>query len=78
MMNLQMLSKYLAMTAFIAFGNLSFAAENAGEKAEASVNKASDRVKEAGRDTQDKACEMVDGKMQCLGKKNPTQGKNSC
>lgn len=51
------------------------AEETTIEKAGTAVNKATDSVKETYRDAKDKGCEMVNGKMKCLGKKVSNKAK---
>ena len=58
----------LLMCATLA-GSYASAVETVGEKMETSGNKAADSVKSTYRKGKDKACEMVDGKMSCAGKK---------
>lgn len=62
--------KLLAMSVAV-FGcqAMALAEESTMDKAQTGVNKATDSVKETYRDAKDKACPLVDGKAQCLGKK---------
>lgn len=50
-------------------GSFSTAEETVGEKIGAAGNKTADSVKSAVRKGEDKTCEMVNGKMSCIGKK---------
>ena len=50
-------------------GSYAAAVETVGEKMETSGNKAADSVKKGMHKGEDKACEMVNGKMSCAGKK---------
>ena len=56
----------LAATLNFTFAN---AEETTGEKINHSTNQAVDSVKETARDIKDKGCEMVNGKLHCIGKK---------
>lgn len=60
----------------LAFATNAMAEESVQEKADTKKNEALDSVKSTYRDAQDKACEMVNGKMQCLGKKIKNKSKN--
>ena len=46
-----------------------FSEESTLEKVETGKNKAVDQVKHSYRGAKDKTCEMVNGKMNCIGKK---------
>jgi hypothetical protein len=63
------LTKTILTTAIISFGIFSLAEETVKEKVDTGFNKAVDSTKEAYRNVDDQACEMINGKMQCLGKK---------
>ena len=55
----------------------SYAVETAAEKAETNSNETSNTVKRSYRNTKDKACEMINGKMECVGKKMRNKARNS-
>lgn len=52
-----------------AFAFSAAAEETTGEKVKNVANKTEDKIKETYRNAADKGCEMIDGKMKCLGKK---------
>lgn len=52
-----------------------YAEEKTMEKVETKKNETVDSVKSTYRDAKDKSCEMIDGKMQCLGKKVKNKAK---
>lgn len=56
-------------------GHRAFAEETSGEKAESVINEGVDATKRAYRDAKDKACEMVNGKMECVAKKMMHKGE---
>ena len=61
-----------AMTVMLVVSGFMFSAtaeETTGEKLKHTANKAEDSVKETYRNAADKTCEMINGKMECLGKK---------
>ncbi len=49
--------------------------ETTAEKAETMKNKAVDKVKETYRDAEDRICEMVNGKVECLPQTAENKGK---
>lgn len=53
-----------------------FAEESTLEKIETGKNKSVDQVKHSYRNVKDKTCEMVNGKMNCAGKKIKHKVKN--
>lgn len=53
------------------------AKETMGEKVQATANKATDQVKKGARKVQDKACEMVNGKMECAAQKAKHKVQNA-
>jgi hypothetical protein len=65
----------LAIACALAFAIKASAEEGTLEKTEAAANKATDSVKEGYRDANDKTCEMVDGKLHCIGKKVSNKAK---
>ncbi len=60
----------------ISFGINGRAEESVIEKVETSKNKAVDSVKGSYRASKDKACKMIHGKLECLGKKIKNQTKD--
>ena len=60
----------------VSFSTLVSAEETKMEKLETQKNETVDNVKSTYRDAKDKACEMVDGKTQCLGKKIRNKAKS--
>lgn len=65
----------LAIACALAFAIKATAEESVVEKGATTMNKAGDSVKETYRDAKDKGCEMINGKLQCLGKKISNKGK---
>ncbi|MBS1968844.1 MAG: hypothetical protein JSU04_00965 [Bdellovibrionales bacterium] len=65
----------LAIACALAFAIKASAEESTLEKTEAVANKATDSVKESYRDVKDKTCEMVNGKIHCVGKKIMNKAK---
>lgn len=55
----------------------SFADNTVGEKAEEAANDTGRAVKKGARAVQDKSCELVNGKMECAGKKLKNKAKNA-
>ena len=51
------------------FGFTVSAEETIPEKVNTATNKTVDNVKEGYRNAKDKTCEMINGKMECVGKK---------
>lgn len=45
--------------------------------AQEGVEDAAKNMKKAGRDVKDKGCEMINGKMQCAGKKAMSKARNA-
>ena len=73
------LNTILAAAAFIIsvqYSQLVKAEETVLEKTEVATDKISNSAKKAYRSAQDKGCEMVDGKLQCLGKKIKHKAQN--
>jgi len=56
---------------------IAHAEETTGEKAKTNINKATDEVKKDARAASDDACEMVNGKMHCVGKKMKHKMQNT-
>lgn len=54
-----------------------FADETVGEKTHEAVQDAKRGTKKAWRNAKDSACEMVNGKMECAGKKIKNKAKNA-
>jgi hypothetical protein len=59
------------------FENIVWAETTTAEKVEAEGREAKTSVKKAGRKASDEGCEMVNGKMQCLGKKAKHKMENA-
>lgn len=55
----------------------SLAAETVGEKAGEAYQDTKKNTKQAYRNMKDKACEMVNGKMECAGQKLKNKAKNA-
>ena len=53
----------------VSFSTSAFSEETATEKVEIQAEKATNSVKRGYRRVKDKTCELVDGKMNCVGKK---------
>lgn len=60
----------------VSFALNSFAEETQKEKLETSINEATDETKKVLRRADDKICEMVNGKMKCVGRKIMHKVKN--
>lgn len=54
-----------------------FAEQTAGEKVEKAGRDAKTRGKKAARKLEDKTCEMVNGKLECVGAKVKNKSKNA-
>jgi len=67
----------IALCALTVFPLVSHADETAAEKAEVKAAETKDSAKKVVRDADDKACEMVNGKMHCAGKKAKHALKNT-
>lgn len=69
------MNSFLGMKTFLIAGTLllfsgqAFAEETNLEKLETQKNQVTDTVKKGYRNTKAKGCEMINGKMQCLGKR---------
>ncbi|MBX9766351.1 MAG: hypothetical protein K2X47_03690 [Bdellovibrionales bacterium] len=61
--------KALVGAVLVLLTNFTYAEETKMEKVETKAHEASDSVKGAYRDAKDKACELINGKMECVGKK---------
>ena len=74
-------AKFLAIGVFaISTGTLSFHARaetTAGEKVQEGAEDAGKNVKKGYRNVKDKACEMVNGKLECVGKKVMNKARNA-
>ncbi len=66
----------LASVLALGLGFSAHAEETVTEKIETSANKAGDSIKKGYRSAKDKTCEMVNGKMECAGKKMKHKGQN--
>ncbi len=60
----------------LSFTMTAHAEESTMEKLETQKNKAVDSTKSTYREAKDESCEMVNGKMQCLGKKIKHKAEN--
>ncbi len=60
----------VTLTAAHPYGAAFAADDTAKEKMEEAANDTKRATKKAGRKVKDEICEMVDGKMKCIGKKN--------
>ena len=58
-----------ALAAFISMAPKAFADESTGDKVKQDAEQVKTNTKKLGREASDKTCEMVNGKMQCAGKK---------
>jgi gas vesicle protein len=58
-----------ALAAFISLAPKAFADETTGDKVKQDAEQVKTSTKKLGREASDKTCEMVNGKMQCAGKK---------
>lgn len=67
----------LVVAATMSVAAVGFAEESTMEKVGTTGNKTMDSVKKTGRAASDKACEMVDGKMKCAGKKMKHKMQNA-
>lgn len=56
---------------------LANAETTAGEKVQEGLEDAGKNTKQAGRAMKDKACEMVNGKLECAGKKAMNKARNA-
>jgi hypothetical protein len=67
----------ISLTAALAIFGISAAAEETKlEKVETMANKTADSVRQTYRSAKDKGCEMVNGKMECAGKKIKNSARN--
>lgn len=76
MFSKKLLNQLIVTLSLILFSSFAQAEETNMEKVETGANHAADSVKETYRDTKDKACEMVNGKLECAGKKMKNKAKN--
>jgi S-methylmethionine-dependent homocysteine/selenocysteine methylase len=77
MKNSNRIAAGLLIASFTFAASFSFAEETTVEKVETSLNKGTDKVKKTYRDAKDKTCEMVNGKMKCVGKKIKNKARNA-
>ena len=66
---LAVIATIAAVSAFLAVAPKAFAEESTGDKVKQDANEMKTGAKKMGREASDKTCEMVNGKMQCAGKK---------
>jgi hypothetical protein len=72
------MTQFVAICLAIAMSSASsFAEESTSEKSEATATKAMDSMSEAGRNLDDKICETVNGKVNCVSKKIKNKLKNA-
>lgn len=76
MFSKKLVNQLVVTLSLILFSSFVHAEETTMEKVETSANHAADSVKETYRDAKDKACEMVNGKLECAGKKIKNKAKN--
>ncbi len=73
--------KALVLTlAFVGSATLTFsvhAETTAGERVQEGLEDAGKSMKKTGRDIKDKACEMINGKLECVGKKAANKLRNA-
>jgi hypothetical protein len=69
-------SVYTVFALTLGFGMSSMAEETVLEKVETSQNRAQDSVKKAYRGSKNKTCEMINGKLECLGKKAANKARD--
>ncbi|MDZ4661691.1 MAG: hypothetical protein SGJ18_08730 [Pseudomonadota bacterium] len=75
MKNTKLLNAFL-FAASLSFGVFALAEESTLEKVETGKNKAVSGVKSTYRNVKDKTCEMINGKLECLGKKIKGKANN--
>ncbi len=66
----------LLLTTFLGLGINLMAEETTAEKIETSTNKGVDNVKSTYRNAKNEVCEMINGKMKCIGKKIKNKAKD--
>lgn len=75
-MKLLSLVRIVLVGVILSFSFFAFAEEAVSEKAQTAGNKTSDSVKKTYRAVKDKGCEMINGKLQCVGKKIKHKAEN--
>ena len=75
-MKISNLLNILLITGVLLMGAKSFSEETNKEKIETMSNETKDGTKKAYRYVKDKYCEMIDGKMKCVGKKMVNKAKD--
>jgi hypothetical protein len=73
---IQSMTMSMAVLGAIAFAIPVHAETTATEKVQEGAEDAAKNVKKAGRAMKDKACEMVNGKLECVGKKAANKMRN--
>lgn len=76
MFSKKLVNQLVVTLSLILFSSFVHAEETTMEKVETGANHAADSVKKTYRDAKDKACEMVNGKLECAGKKIKNKAKN--
>lgn len=69
-------NRILTLAILFLTSTVTFAEEGVIEKGETSINRGVDKTKSSYRAAKDKACEMVNGKMKCIGKKLKHKAEN--
>lgn len=75
-----LMKAFVLATALIGFNGIGFVAHaetTTGDKVQEGVEDAGKNTKKAYRDAKDKACEMVNGKMECAGKRAMNKARNA-
>lgn len=75
LMNVLVLS--VALIGFSGFSNVVHAETTTGEKIQEGAEDAGKNVKKSYREAKDKACEMVNGKLECAGKRAMNKMRNA-
>lgn len=74
------MNKFIKVAAFAAaalcMSGAALAEETTTEKMGTAVNETVDGVKSGARAAKDKACEMINGKLECAGKRIKSKAKN--
>ncbi len=76
-MKIAKLMEIAIFTASLSLGVFALAEETTLEKAETLTNEAADGVKSTYREAKDKTCEMINGKLECVGQKVKNKALNA-
>lgn len=68
---------FLSLVVLLCASSVTFAEETVIEKGETAINKGVDNTKKTYRAAKDKACETVNGKLKCVGKKLKHKAENA-